>query len=307
MAYWLDYSAAKLSGPTISGAGYTGAIRYIDSPQMLSDKHTNLAEYTSLRAAGLSVWLVFEVNTNDPDGGFSAGVANATRAKAGADMLGYSGPIFFCNDRTTVPNPSTWQAYLDGAASVLGIGRVGAYGFYGAMGFAVGHASYFWQAGQISDVLPHVHIWQDNNTQVQVGGITCDRNLILKDLVSAATVLAPTSDTLAALYTEDSLMRVARGGAAGGIDKAVNVQLAVSMLREHDIVIAPGDQSVILYGAYNWSWNDKGTGGNPVADPNLPIEVKAKGSYSFIAPKGTGKVDLVFWSDDDFTVGVFPR
>lgn len=62
----------------------------------------------------------------------------------------------------------------------------------------------------------------------------------------------------------------------------------------------------MVYASYHWAWNT-GTGGNPVADPNNPVVVPVQGSYSYIVPQGTGKVDLVYWSDDDFTVLVAPR
>jgi hypothetical protein len=182
MGYWIDYSAAKLTAQQVLNAGHSGVIRYIDSPDRLGKKHTNKAEYDNFVAAGLPVLLVFEVNVNDADGGWNQGVAYAQRAKAGADYLGYKGPIFFCNDKTTVSNSKAWTDYLDGAASVLGIGRIGAYGFSNAVDSAKGHAAYFWQSGRWTDVRPHVHIWQDNNVQVTVGGISCDRNKILKDL-----------------------------------------------------------------------------------------------------------------------------
>lgn len=188
MAYWLDYSAAKLSGPVIRAAGYTGVIRYIDAPQLLGTKHTNADEYRSHLAAGLTVRLVHQGNTRDADSGWQGGVNRATRAKAGADMLGYTGVIYFTNDRTTVPDVAAWRAYLDGAASVLGRERVGAYGFYNALNAAVGHASAFWQAGRRSDLVPHANFWQDNNTQVRVGGITCDRNLVIADYVPRGAV-----------------------------------------------------------------------------------------------------------------------
>ncbi|SRR6266496_2597925 len=182
MPYYLDYSAARLSGNTIKAAGYSGAIRYIDSPPNLGTKHTNLAEYQSHKAAGLDVLLVMQTTTTASDGGYLAGQEHARRALAGAQYLGYIGPIFFTNDRTTVPDAGAWRGYLDGAASVLSVSRVGAYGFRNAVDLALGHASYFWQSGRRSDVAGHVHVWQDNNVQVQVGGITCDRNLILKPI-----------------------------------------------------------------------------------------------------------------------------
>src|SRR3990170_8084609 len=179
--WWLNYSSAKLTGLVIKAAGYTGVIRYIDAPERLRTKHTNKTEYDSHVTAGLRVQLVMQNTTTDADGGFGGGVANATRALAGANYLGYTGAIYFVNDRTTVPSPATWRAYLDGAASVLGLERTGAYGFRNAIDLAVGHATFFWQAGRRSDVAAHTHVWQDNNTQVTVAGVLCDRNLILTE------------------------------------------------------------------------------------------------------------------------------
>lgn len=191
MAYWLDYSAAELSGTIIKNAGYTGAIRYIDSVAMLGRKHTSLAEYRSLKAAGLGVRLVMQTTTTASAGGYPTGVDHAKRAKNGADYLGYPGVIYFTNDRVELPSPAEWQAYLLGAMSVLGKTRVGAYGFGNAMDAADrAGTQHFWQAGRRSDVRSFVQIWQDNNVQVTVGGITCDRNLILKPLVEESDMEA---------------------------------------------------------------------------------------------------------------------
>lgn len=194
MTYWLDYSTKKLTGPVIKAAGYPGVVRYIDSPENLDTKHTNASEYASLKASGLTVWLVMQTTQTASSGGHPVGVDHAKRALAGAQLLGYTGPIFFTNDRPEVPLPAAWVAYLDGAASVLGKARVGAYGFGNAMDLAKGHATYFWQAGRRADVRPHVHLWQDNNTQVTVGGITCDRNLILKPITPPEDDMPITDD-----------------------------------------------------------------------------------------------------------------
>lgn len=182
MAYLLDYSAGQISGPIVKSAGYAGTIRYIDST--LGGKHTTQAEYASLIASGLTVRLVMEVNTKDANGGYNQGLLYARRALAGADKLGYRGVIYFCNDSPALDSATLWDDYLTGAAAVLGWGRVGAYGFANAMDVAahMTPCQHFWQAGRRSDVRPFVQVWQDNNTQVTVGGIRCDRNLILKPL-----------------------------------------------------------------------------------------------------------------------------
>lgn len=206
--YWLDYSAGRLSSSVIRAAGYTGAIRYVDSPNLAGGKHITPAEYQELTAAGLSVMLVFEVNEEDPDGGFARGVQYAQRAKAGADWIGYHGPIFFCEDRPSTPSVANWRAYLDGAASVLGAGRVGAYGFFGAMDAAIGHAACFWQAGARRDIRPHVHFWQDNNYQPTVGGIQTDRNLIIHPVTAASPASTPAPQPF---YDEEAQVEMPAG------------------------------------------------------------------------------------------------
>jgi hypothetical protein len=193
--YLIDYSAAKLAAAVIkatavgpAGEHPTGVIRYIDAPNMLGTKHTNQAEYQDHVRNGLTVHMYFEVNEDDALGGYAQGQAYAQRAKAGADYLGYQGVILFCCDRWFVKpgrptiSPDVWQSYLDGAVSVLGRSRVGAYGFGDAMDAAVGHVDYFVQCGALSVVRDFVHIWQDNNTQPYVGGIQTDRLLVLKPI-----------------------------------------------------------------------------------------------------------------------------
>jgi hypothetical protein len=190
MEYWADYSAGKLTASQLTKAGYSGAIRYIDAPDRLARKHTSKEEFDDHRQNGLGQRLVFEVQVNDPVGGFERGKVYAQRAKAGADYLGYQGLIFFCADgwfSSTGVTPTLWRAYLDGAASILGRERVGAYGFADAMDAAVGHATEYWQAGARDVVRKHVHIWQDNTTQPVVDGIETDRNHILKPLEGTMT------------------------------------------------------------------------------------------------------------------------
>jgi len=200
---YLDYANWSPSGRPYPRAsevlrlGYSGTIRYVTSPGLMQPpnpgnrKHITRAEYEEHTAAGLDVWLVYQGGTADADGGFEAGRRNALRALEGCTNdsprqpdgpIGYTGPIFFCNDRPTLPSVSTWQAYLSGAASVLGVERVGAYGFANAMDAAQGFATWFWQAGSIKTLRDHVHIWQNNNVRVTVDGITCDVNEVQRGI-----------------------------------------------------------------------------------------------------------------------------
>jgi hypothetical protein len=185
MASLLDYSAGKISGAAIKGAGYAGAIRYITDRNSLGTKHTSPSEYRDHVVNGLRDWLVYEVGTNDPLGGFSGGVNAAKRALDGANYIGYPSDrhIFFCFDRhATVSELPAWQSYLDGAASVLGVGRTGAYGFSEAIDAARGHASAFWQCGSRSVVRSFTNFYQRNDGTTVVGGITCDINDVLVSL-----------------------------------------------------------------------------------------------------------------------------
>jgi GH25 family lysozyme M1 (1,4-beta-N-acetylmuramidase) len=146
-------------------------------------------------------------------------------------------------------------------------------------------------------------VWQWSSTGA-VAGVSGDVDLN-RGVVPRDDLRSP-AGAVEDLYVEDAMARLPKGGKDGGIEKAVNYQLAVSMLREHDVIIAPGDAPVVVYASYHWAWNT-GTGGNPVADPSNPVVVPVQGSYSYVVPKGTGKVDLVYWSDEDFTVLVSPR
>jgi hypothetical protein len=214
--YWVDYSGAKRTGAQVkntrawaNGPFITGAIRYIDAPNNLGTKHTNKTEYDSLINAGLKVRLVMQVNTTDADGGYNRGVEYAKRAKAGADYLGYDGVIFFTNDRTEVPDPRTWQTYLDGAASVLGRARVGAYGFRNALTAAQGHASAFWQAGAESQLVDHANYYQWNNGRTYIDGLEADVNKVIRDYV-------PGGDWID-MATKEEVQAAVRAGVLGAL------------------------------------------------------------------------------------------
>jgi len=194
--WYIDYSATQLDGATIArtpvgpqGEHATGAIRYIDditNPQLVRTKHITKAEYASLRAAGIAMDAMYmEVGVNDPLGGYAAGQANARRAQAGANYLGWHGKILFCCDRwftskgLTTITARVWQDYLDGAVSVLGRSVAGGYGFADAIDAARGHVDFAVQCGARAAVRSWVNGWQDNTTQPRVGGISTDRVLIL--------------------------------------------------------------------------------------------------------------------------------
>jgi hypothetical protein len=176
----LDYSAATIPGATIKAAGHGFVIRYVEDPkQWLGSKHIRPAEYTDLIGAGLEVFLVFEVGVDDMLAGQAAGVANATRARAGATWIGYppDNPIFMaCDMHLTTPQVATALEYIDGASTILG-DSLGVYGFVELITAAAnGSAQYFWQCGH-QPTTGAVHVWQRNDIGfVTVGGVECDTN-----------------------------------------------------------------------------------------------------------------------------------
>lgn len=184
----LDYSAGRIDGAVIKAAGYSFVIRYIDDPQRpLNSKHIRPVEYQDLVGAGLSVYLVFEVNTTDTLAGFAGGVLNAKRALAGASWIGYppDQPIFFASDmHLTSGQLRTALGYIDGVSSVLGDSRVGIYGFWELIdaAIALNKGVAYWQAGIAPDPSDPVHVWQRNDGTVQVGGVACDVNELLRPL-----------------------------------------------------------------------------------------------------------------------------
>lgn len=177
----LDYSAATIPGATIKAAGYQFVIRYTADPKVgLNAKHIRPAEYQDLLAAGVSVYLVFEVGTGDMLAGHDAGVANARRARAGADWIGYplGAPIFMASDmHLTAAQLPAALAYVDGAVSVLG-DACGVYGFFELVDACIAQRKgrWFWQAGVSPDPTDAVHVWQRNDTTTTVGGVAADIN-----------------------------------------------------------------------------------------------------------------------------------
>lgn len=175
----LDYSDARLPGAAIRAAGYDFVIRYVGTPGRA--KNIITAEYQDLIAAGVAVALVYENVAEDALGGFAAGQASARAARSDADSIGFPAarPIYFAVDWVaTSPQMPAVMAYLDGAANVLGVERVGAYGFQLTIQTAMnnGHAKWFWQCGARSALVPGTHLYQHNNDNTTVSGITCDVN-----------------------------------------------------------------------------------------------------------------------------------
>jgi Domain of unknown function (DUF1906) len=188
VVYGADYSAGELSPAELNRFttyDLRFLIRYIgypDNPKCISHYP---GAYEELTRSGRTVLLVIENEPDDPAGGYDSGMAMARRALEDAASVGYpaSLPIFFCADGwlafTGIP-VATAMAYLDGAASVAGRRRVGAYGFrdFIQAAKAGGHAEWLWLCGsapddgELAQGWPHFYQW--NGGYIYPGSLEAD-------------------------------------------------------------------------------------------------------------------------------------
>lgn len=152
MATGIDFAFNPHPSVAVEKAnGVTFVCRYI-SPNTANDtngKNLIPSEKTAILAAGLSIVMVFESVSGRMKSGQAAGAADAAEADTVVKALGMAGmPVYFACDFDATPTDQTAiNAYLDGAASVIGRNRVGIYGGYYPVKRALdaGKAHYAWQ------------------------------------------------------------------------------------------------------------------------------------------------------------------
>jgi len=244
MTTGLDYSAGVLTSAQIKAAGHAFVIRYCDVAPHLNSKHVRPAEYAELVAGGVTVWLVFEVQTTDMLGGAPAGAANAARALAAANWLGYQGPVFMASDMH-LDGAQLQQAlaYVRAAEAVLGPDRTGVYGFPELIAacWAAGLGVAYWQCGSPPNPAPGgVHVWQDNTTSGVVAGIACDINRLYMPIPAAgASTASPAASSredepvdIELVWSADGLsfrgVSTAEGGTGSARYKGGWVKIAVA-------------------------------------------------------------------------------
>jgi LysM repeat protein len=171
----IDYSFARPNLAQVKAAGVTGVIRYLTG----SGKGLTTGEIQRIRAAGLSLTLVYETTGRTVKGGRSAGVADGQAALSALRTLGLPrSVVYFAVDYDLQPGEyGLLDAYLDGIASVLGKQCTGVYAGYGpcARAMSRGYAAwqtYAWSGGKIA---PGIRIYQYRNG-VTIGGGQVDRN-----------------------------------------------------------------------------------------------------------------------------------
>lgn len=177
----LDYSSSKPNLAAVKAAGYGFVVRYASVP-VPGGKGITQAEARAIHQAGLGLALVYEWYAARAKEGRTAGRADAKVALAVAQSIGFPGslPIYFAVDyNAPASDQPQIDAYLQGAAEVMGAERIGVYGSYGVVErcFANHSALWFWQTYAWSNrrISPHAHFRQYQNG-VKVAGATVDLN-----------------------------------------------------------------------------------------------------------------------------------
>jgi hypothetical protein len=205
VAYGADYSAGELSAAELarfSTYDLRFLIRYIGYPDNRKCISHYPSAYQELTRSGRLVLLVIENDQTDPAGGYDGGVAMARRALDDAASIGYpdSLPIFFCADGWLASSDipvATAMAYLDGAASVAGKRRIGAYGFrdFIQAAKAGGHAEWLWLCGsapadgEVAQGWPHIYQW--NGGYIYPGGMEADLDWAYPGVLEAMQAGSP--------------------------------------------------------------------------------------------------------------------
>lgn len=159
----VDYAFSNPTAIGLAAAGKRFAMRYVGPGT--SPKHLTVSEAKTLQAAGLSLVLLVEGAEDSFAGGRAVGRSHARQAVDMCKARGFptNRPFYFAIDKDI--NTATWPAaaeYLRGAAEVIGLPLVGAYGEHDAMVWAARDrvASWFFQT----------YAWSDANHDGVVSG-----------------------------------------------------------------------------------------------------------------------------------------
>lgn len=158
----------------LASAGKTFACRY-GGPGSTS-KQLTPSEAQALTEAGIAIVANAEGAADGLRNGFAAGVSWASQAEVHFAACGMpkGRPIYFSVDfDTTSGDWAALDAAMDGAASVIGRGRVGVYGEYSIIEHLAGNGkarwfwqTYAWSGGRWS---AHNHIEQYRNNVILAG------------------------------------------------------------------------------------------------------------------------------------------
>jgi len=164
----VDYSFARPGGARLAAEGKAFAVRYLYPG---SGKGLQNPEIVDLRGHGIDIAVVYQEGTNEWEGGFATGVRQALAAQALLERLelDHRLPIYFtCDSEASGAwNTELVNAFVDGAASVLGRERTGIYGSFAVVEAcaAAGVCNWFWQtyAWSYRKLSGHANLYQYSN------------------------------------------------------------------------------------------------------------------------------------------------
>lgn len=171
----VDYSWARPDAVKLKAAGKHFVVRYLSYDK--TGKNLDAAEIKALIRAGVAVVANWENRAGDAKGGFGAGQTYAREAVAQTRALGMPDdrPIYFSVDFDMTEHDAVAVGeFFRGIASVLPLHRIGIYGGYNAIRWAVTRkwAAWFWQTYAWSGGRwhPATHLQQYHNGANVAGG-----------------------------------------------------------------------------------------------------------------------------------------
>lgn len=229
----VDYAWSHPSPTALRIAGKKFACRYLSGD---ATKNLSLAESKALAEQSISSVVVWETTARRALDGHAAGAADAARAStlaAGCGMPG-SRPVYFAVDfDATEAQQTAINAYLDGAASVIGRARTGVYGGYYPVKRALdaGKVSWAWQTVAWSGGQWDSRAVIRQGAQATIGGVSVDLNTALADDYGQWT---PGEDPSMALSDDDKTWIKAAIAAN-------NDEVARAVLHTDGLITAPVD------------------------------------------------------------------
>lgn len=252
----VDYAWSHPSPAALATAGTRFACRYLSGD---ASKNLTRAEAAALATVGIWSVVVWESTANRALAGQAAGAADATRALAQATACGMPAgrPIFFAVDFDATPgNQTAINAYLDGAASIIGRSRVGIYGGYYPVKRALdaGKAAWAWQTiawsgGQWD---PRAVIRQ--GAQTTIGGVSVDLNTATTTDYGQwmPGVLPEETDMPTAAEIADAVVaKLLTGG--GALEDSDLDRVYSKLLTTDGMIPAPADASDYATNPF-WAW-----------------------------------------------------
>ncbi|MCA1220582.1 glycoside hydrolase domain-containing protein [Streptomyces sp. 8L] len=179
----VDYAWTHPGGAALKAAGKKFACRYLSDDHR---KNLSKAEAKDLSSHGVACVVVWEAGAKRALSGSKGGAADAKKAEQQAAALGMpqDRPIYFAVDFDATPGQQDHiNAYLDGAAGVIGRERVGIYGGYYPVKRALDakKAHWAWQTPAWSGGQWDHRAQIRQGAQQTIGGVGCDLNVATAD------------------------------------------------------------------------------------------------------------------------------